>query len=197
MLDNFVRDPAEFDIGQDFLSFLNTGNNGGPTTEDNPTVDLTGGVGGGQMDFGNAQTQSQGGYGPKDNPNTDPGQTPNPDNPLSFGAQTQTPPSPEAMMGMGQVGGGPSVSDVVSGGMATPGMPNAPTPAQSAVSAPLKSPSPRSLVRPTQLPALGKGTLTGSAGGLLGGGLGAVGASTQGEENDSLLTLLASLLNQG
>lgn len=185
----FNRDDANggkpFDIGDDYKRFLENqppgqdpNNPNAPKLGEGRPEDSVGtpGAPGSEVvsgDEGNAQGPRDRGTGsPQEPVNPDlpkPGQSPSPE---SGTGPTMTPPQPT------------SPSPVATG----PGHP----------SQPLPSPRPEDMTRPAQqFGALGSGSMLGSAGGLLGGGLGTAGAlgSTEGGDN-SLLNLLM-LLQQG
>lgn len=99
--------------------------------------------------------------------------------------QSVTPPSPEAHQGP----------------LATPPQPMAPSPlgmsGNSQPVTPLPAPTPQEMVAPPQqFDQLGGGSMLGSAGGLLGGGLGTAGGQTSGADENNILPLLLQLLAQ-
>lgn len=163
-----------FDMGEDFQNFLQT----------QPKVDPNNPEGSGAQQpsgpvdpGGNSENpRERGGGGLTQVPgNPD---MPRPGSPAGQ-PSTMTPPSPEASLA----------------GHQTPPQSMAPNPISAGPGAPvtpLKGPSPAELVGGGQL---GQGML-GSAGGLLGGGLGVPGKVGSDDENSQLLPLLMQLLGQ-
>lgn len=160
---------GDFNMGQDFLDFVNQGQQPNPQNPPDPLA-----AAGGQLG-----QENQGKDRNKDlNPGNGTGTNPNPDSPYRPPPPpTLTPPSPES--------GNPTSA-------VTP-PPTSPTPAPPVPYNPMPSPSPSDLLgSPMQFDQLGGGSLTGKAGGLLGGGLGTTGNVD--DKNDSLLPLLMKLL---
>lgn len=174
---------SPFDIGEDFKQFLQNQPQTNPNQPNAPVPDpVKAGAGapeappdGGVAGEGNSETpRERGGAGA-----ATAGANANPDVPRIL-----TPPSPEGKMG------GPS-----------PTLPQgqAPNPAAAGPATtftPMKGPGPEDMVKPSQFAPLGAGSLLGSAGGLLGGGLGTPGESTDPGASDNLLPLLLQLLGQ-
>ncbi len=212
-----MQEPRDgFNYAQDFQDFLqqqNQQNNpnypnvqGQPVAQDpeqpapnNPTnADGNWDIGGTKKDKGNSE-------GPSEIFNPQQGGGGNPDAPQQFNVmppqpQTISPPSPEAHMGPAPEMGANLPSPDAPPAQQTPPIPSAPTPngmtgAAPAVQ-PLAAPDPKDMIAPAQqFDMLGKNSLSGSAGGLLGGGLG-TGGQAAGADSSNILPLLLQLLAQ-
>lgn len=182
------RQDDSFDIGEDFKQFMR---NQPPPIDPNqpqapidvnmPGDDSVGGAVGtnGETPGGSKQTP-----GERQPASGGPGVGINPDIP------SLTPPSPEARMG-GSMMRGPSP---------TPPRPQAPSPTAERPPvpfSPLNAPEPSSMVQAQMFEPLGHGSLLGSGGGLLKGGLDVAGGVNSGTESDNILPLLLQLLGQG
>lgn len=175
------KNDENFDIGEDFKQFLQ--NQPPPTDPNQPNkpieVNLPG-AGGGDLPTGEEDpTKNRQSPVDRQAPSQGPGVGLNPDMP------SLTPPSPEARMG------GPKPTPVQSQA------PN-PTAAKPPVPfTPLNAPDPSSMVQSQMFEPLGKGSLLGSGGGLLNGGLDVAGGVQSGAEEDNILPLLLQMLGQG
>lgn len=184
---------GQFDIGQDFRNFLNQATSN-PTDPNAPN-----------------ETPSQSTAPP---PNEVPTLNMAPPQPPIL-----TPPSPEAHLSNSppqesnaqspRERQGPSAGPAIGGNpdapspaasMPTPPRPDSPTPVaggQPQPVTPLPAPSPMDMVRPNdpqQFDMLGKGSMLGGAGGLLGGGLGSPGQFDGVDSQSNILPMLLQLL---
>jgi hypothetical protein len=175
-----------FDVGEDFKRFMQ--NQPPPVDPNQPQapvdVKLPGDGNsdptvGDQGPGGNKQTPVE-----RQAPSLGPGGGVNPDMP------SLTRPSPEA-----RIGRAPMTAP-----KPTPPQAQAPSPVASRPPtpfAPLSAPDPSNMVQAQQFEPLGHGSLLGSGGGLLNGGLDVAGGVNSNSENDNILPLLLQMLTQG